>query len=133
MSARFKIHPSGNATISGINYRVFRSILDAASIHYHEDIEKFRKSKKKQEKDLVAYQKEQLKAIDYLRQAIHQGIEDTFPNRPAKRLTKAERFAKVRASEKERAQMDNILTSLGLARLRKGRTRFLMQSWVTHE
>jgi hypothetical protein len=106
MTVRIKIHDDGTATLSGIPYQRLRESLTVAELHCQDGqpgVPKF-----KFDKEMLAYHRELMRWIRLMREAMDLGIHNTFPNRD-RPLTKAERFEKVRNSEKERELMERIM------------------------
>lgn len=106
MSIRIKIHSDGTATLSGVPYRRLRETLTVAELHCQDGQPGVPPYKFDQ--DMLDYHKELMKWVRLMRDAMDIGIHNTFPVR-TRSLTKAERFERVRESEKERALMDRIL------------------------
>jgi hypothetical protein len=111
MTVRIEIHADGTATLSGIPYRRLRETLTVAELYCQEGQPGVPKFKKNYDKEMLAYHQELLKWVRLMRDAMDLGIHNTFPRR-TRPLTKEERFERVRASEKERALLDRILSEV---------------------
>lgn len=112
MSAlRVKIQvPGGKTTVAGIHYRALRNICTFAALHAYESIRSIERRQKTQENlEALAYYRTVLANIRHLDAAILVGIANTFPPKPERPPTKAERLAAVRESEAERKLMADIL------------------------
>ncbi len=109
MSIRFRIHGSGEATLAGVEQRDLRSILDGAAIHYYDDLAKLKAKKRltAQDREMLAWLKHMVTTLHAVQGAIDAGIRSTFPKRPERILTKAERLEIVKAERSERELIDS--------------------------
>lgn len=114
MSIRFRIHASGEATLAGVEQHDLRSILDGASIHYYDDLAKLRAKKRltANDRETIAWLEHMVKTLNALQKATDAGIRSTFPTRPERAPTKAERLAIVKAERYERELIERCLSRL---------------------
>lgn len=109
MSVRFRIHPNGTATLAGVGRNDLRSVFDAASIHYHEDLARER-DKKKPDQQMVDFLRHQLQVLDDIRRAVDSAIAATFP--PRQPPTIKERMEAVLRERRERALFEGVLDQI---------------------
>ena len=113
MAVRFRIHENRTAVLAGVDYNDLRSVFDGAAIHYYDEVRQLRKlgDRRKltaQERGRLAFNEHQIKVLDMIKAATDAGIAATFPPRPERALTKAERWAAVRERKAERELFDQL-------------------------
>lgn len=103
-AVRFRVNPNHSATLAGVDYQELRSIFDAAAIHYYDQLSALRKKKRLSgnQKEELAWVKQQLKVLEQIKEATYAGLRATWPQSPERPLTKAERRARVSEARKER-------------------------------
>ena len=114
MSARFRIHPNHTATLAGVDHRDLRSVFDAAAIHYYDMVQSLERKKRltADDREGLAWAKAQLKVLDAIKIAVDAGIKATFPCRPKRVPTKADRLKAVRAVQQERLFLASIIAAV---------------------
>lgn len=127
MAVRFRIHENRTAVLAGVDYNDLRSVFDGAAIHYYDEVRQLRKlgDRRKltaQERGRLAFNEHQIKVLDMIKAATDAGIAATFPPRPERALTKAERWAAVRERKAERELFDQLHAAVMAEARRKAGT-----------
>ncbi len=111
MSAvRFRINADKSATLAGVHYQDLRGVLDAAAIHYYEDLRKLRAKKRPSARDreMLEYVTGMLQVLETTRLAVSAGIAATYPKYD-RAFTPAERLEAIKAERNERVMIDALI------------------------
>ncbi len=112
---RVTIHEGGSATLAGVNYRDLRSLFDGAALHAYDALkkaEKDRKLKGAERAEHLAYYRQEIQLLEAINEALLDAIRDSFPSRPERKPTKAERLAAVTEERKERQLLDSLINNI---------------------
>ena len=125
MAVRFRIHENRTAVLAGVDYNDLRSVFDGAAIHYYDEVRQLRKLRDRrkltaQERGQLAFAEHQIRVLDMIKAATDTGIAATFPPRPERAPTKAERWAAVRQRKAEREFLDRLRAAMAEARRKAG-------------
>jgi hypothetical protein len=97
-----------STTLSGIHYDDLRQIFTEASIYCYDTL---RQARNDGNVEMVAHYEQRLKVLKCCEVAMATAISASFPAKPARPPTKAERLAAVRESRRKRALFDQILAT----------------------
>ena len=125
MAVRFRIHENRTAVLAGVDYNDLRSVFDGAAIHYYDEVRQLRELGDRRklaahERERLAFAEHQIKVLDMIKAATDTGIAATFPPRPERAPTKAERWAAVRQRKAERELLDRLRAAMAEARRKAG-------------